>query len=140
MYVAVPRGDAGTLRTLVPGALPAVKVSMGRLLLGLFAQRFLRPHYICHTVTVIRVKALLGSRHSLVARGHKLTGILLPIVQKAFLFITSKRCVANQVTGRLIYCRGIKYRRWIVDLRHIFGVSTAKEPRQQAHESLRFLI
>jgi hypothetical protein len=53
-------------------------------------------------------------------------GILRPIVQKAFLFITSKRCVANHVAGLLKYCRGIKYRSWIVDLRHIFGVSTAR--------------
>jgi hypothetical protein len=49
---------------------------MGRLPLGLF--RVLGPNHIRHTVMIIRDKALVASRHSFVAGGHKLTGFLLP--------------------------------------------------------------
>ena len=60
---------------------------MSWLLLRLLAQRALCTHYIRHTVMVIGLKALMGTRHPLVAGSHELTGVLLPGVEGVPLFL-----------------------------------------------------
>ena len=61
-------------------------VLLGRLVLWLLANRVLRTDNFIKFMGVLLFETFFRSRHPFIARGEKLTGILLPRIQR-FLFL-----------------------------------------------------